>query len=86
MLHRAIAPADYHHLIQDANCKVQRLVKAGAPGLVNFITAVAYHFSPALMQHPRNLGPNSQEKKCKENCKGKCKEKCKEHSKKRGSF
>ena len=38
----------------------------------------------------RNLGPNSQEKKCKEKCKekckGKCKEKCKVHSKKRGSF
>ena len=28
--------------------QVQRLAKVGAPGLVNFITAVAYHFSPSL--------------------------------------
>ena len=27
---------------------VQRLAKVGAPGLVNFITAVAYHFCPSL--------------------------------------
>ena len=27
---------------------VQRLAKVGAPGLVNFTTAVAYHFCPSL--------------------------------------
>ena len=27
---------------------VQRSAKVGAPGLVNFITAVAYHFCPTL--------------------------------------
>ena len=27
---------------------VQRLAIVGAPGLVNFITAVAYHFCPSL--------------------------------------
>ena len=28
--------------------QVQRSAKVGAPGLVNFITAVAYHFCPSL--------------------------------------
>ena len=27
---------------------IQRSAKIGAPGLVNFITAVAYHFCPSL--------------------------------------
>ena len=27
---------------------MQRLAEVGAPGLVNFITAVAYHFCPSL--------------------------------------
>ena len=34
---------------------VQGLAKVGAPGLVNFISAVAYHFCPACSAHSRNL-------------------------------
>ena len=34
---------------------LQRSAKVGEPGLVNFITAVAYHFCPACLQHSRNL-------------------------------
>ena len=34
---------------------VQRSAKVGAPGLVNFITAVAYHSALACLQHSRNL-------------------------------
>ena len=34
---------------------LQGSTKVGAPGLVNFITAVAYHFCPACLQHSCNL-------------------------------
>ena len=35
--------------VRDHQCHpVQRSAKVGAPGLVNFITAVAYHFCPSL--------------------------------------
>ena len=34
---------------------VQRSAKVGAPGLVNFITAVAFHSALACLQHSRNL-------------------------------
>ena len=35
--------------------QVQRSDKVGAPGLVNFISAVANHFCPACLQHSHNL-------------------------------
>ena len=35
---------------------VQRSAKVGAPGLVNFITAVAYHFCPCLPAAFTQLG------------------------------
>ena len=35
--------------------RVQRSAKVSALGLVNFITALAYHFCPACLQHSRNL-------------------------------
>ena len=34
---------------------IQRSAKVGAPGLVSFITAVAFHSAPACLQHSRNL-------------------------------
>ena len=46
------------HSIYHVHHTVQRLAKAGAPGLVNFITAVAHHFTsaPACTPHSHNLG------------------------------
>ena len=37
--------------------KVQRSAKVIATASVNFITAVAYHFCSACLQHSRNLVP-----------------------------
>ena len=37
--------------------RLQGSAKRRAQGLVNFVTALAYHFCLACLQHPRNLGP-----------------------------
>ena len=42
-------------VLQEAQAFIQRSAKVGAPSLVNFITAVAYHFCSACLKHSRNL-------------------------------
>ena len=44
-----------NHAIPQGNVGVQRSAKVGAPGLMNFIAAVAYHICPACLQQSRNL-------------------------------
>ena len=60
MLNRII-PEDvpFRHSCEGPDDMVRRAyrdrLKVGAPGLVNFISAVAYHFCPGCLQHSHNL-------------------------------